>query len=47
MLSGRRGDKHLLSLIESKQKQVPRSTRDDFVEAFISLIDSRRPKRTR
>jgi len=29
------GTKHLLFLVENKQKQIPRSTRDDTVEAFF------------
>jgi hypothetical protein len=39
MLSGRRGDKHLLFLVQDKQKQIPRFARDDIVGAFfISLL---------
>jgi hypothetical protein len=38
MLSGRRGDKHLLFPIENKQKQIPRSARDDIVGAFFSSL---------
>jgi len=30
--------KHLLFLIENKQKQIPRSARDDIVEAFFSNL---------
>ena len=31
MLSGRRGDKHLLFLVENKQKQIPRA---DYSKVF-------------
>ena len=36
--------KHLLFLIENKQKQIPRSARDDIDEAFfISLLSMASP----
>jgi hypothetical protein len=34
------GAKHLLFLVESKQKQIPRLARDDIGGLFISPLDS-------
>ncbi len=41
MLIPQEREKHLLSLVKNKQKQIPRSARDDTVGGlfFISLLD--------